>query len=549
MWRTGPRSRRFSIPLTLILALATVISMWPAAAVATPAVRVTSIGVKTYPGVVQVAISGSGPLRFRATTMSNPFRVLIDIPGALLAGTVPAVLNVAQPPVLRVRAGQFQQSTVRVVIDLAAPTAYQVSAVTPSVLAARLTVPQTAAKVTKPAVAVAAAPPPAAPAVARAGTPVAQAPPAPATAGRITIDLRNAELSDVLSALAKLCGFNIVTDSSVKGQITVRLADVTCEEALRFILDANNLGFRRIGNNLIVMAADKLAPPPEVPEPVIYPLGYADPDKARAAIAASVPGVRVAIDQRTNTLIVFGTVAQHEQVQKILAALDIQIPQIMIETRVVDINTEVLKDLGLTWGSVDGLVGFPITITSITAPGPIPATLTVMTSSAAFQFFLTALVKNDKARVLSAPRVAVIDGNKATINLGQEVPIPQRDANGNVTFTFKPVGVILEITPRLNRDGNITTMINSEVSSIRGFTTTEVPFLNTRKANTTVTVKNGESIIIGGMISAEERETTIKVPLLGDIPIIGVLFRRTKTDRTEAEVIFVVTPTLLSTGK
>src|SRR3972149_3369608 len=385
MWRTGPRSRRFSIPLTLILALATVLSMWTAAAV-----RVTSIGVKTYPGVVQVAISGSGPLRFRATTMSNPFRVLIDIPGALLAGAVPAVLNVAQPPVLRVHAGQFQQSTVRVVIDLAAPTAYQVSAVTPSVLAARLTVPQTAAKVTKPAVAVAAAPPP----------------PAPATAGRITIDLRNAELSDVLSALAKLCGFNIVTDSSVKGQITVRLADVTCEEALRFILDANNLGFRRIGNNLIVMAADKLAPPPEVPEPVIYPLGYADPDKARAAIAASVPGVRVAIDQRTNTLIVFGTVAQHEQVQKILAALDIQIPQIMIETRVVDINTEVLKDLGLTWGSVDGLVGFPITITSITAPGPIPATLTVMTSSAASPFFLTALVKNDKARVLSAPRGA-----------------------------------------------------------------------------------------------------------------------------------------------
>ncbi len=548
MWRTGPLNVRRRIPLTLILALVTVISLWPAAAVATPVVRVTSVGVQTFPGVVQVTISGSGPLRFRTRAMSNPFRVLIDIPGALLAETVPAVRDVAQPPVLRVRAGQFQSSTVRVAIDLSAPTAYQVSAVSPQVLTARLTVPQPAAKVSQPAVAAAVVPPPAAPAVAKAGTPVAQAPP-PSGLGSITIDLRNAELSDVLSALAKLCGFNIVTDASVKGQITVRLVDVTCEEALRFILDANNLGFRRVGNNLLVMAADKLAPPPEVPEPVIYPLGYADPDRARAAIAASVPGVRVAIDQRTNTLIVFGTAAQHEQVQKILAALDIQIPQIMIETRVVDINTEVLKDLGLTWGSATGLAGFPITITSITAPGPIPATLTAMTSSGAFNFFLTALVQNDKARVLSAPRVAVIDGNKATINLGQEVPIPQRDANGNVTFTFKPVGVILEITPRLNRDGNITTQINSEVSSIRGFTTTEVPFLNTRKASTTVTVKNGESIIIGGMISAEERETTIKVPLLGDIPIIGVLFRKTRTDRTEAEVIFVVTPTLLSTGK
>src|SRR3990172_1920031 len=180
MWRTGPRSRRLSIPLTLILALATVISMWPAAAVATPAARVTSIGVKTYPGVVQVAIGGSGPLRFRATTMSNPFRVIIDVPGALLAGTVPAVLNVAQPPVLRVRAGQFQQSTVRVVIDLSAPTAYQVSAVTPSVLTARLTVPQTAAKVTKPAVAVAAAPPPAPP-------PQASAPPPPVLPARLPV--------------------------------------------------------------------------------------------------------------------------------------------------------------------------------------------------------------------------------------------------------------------------------------------------------------------------------------------------------------------------
>ncbi len=549
MWRTGPRSRRLRIPLTLILALATVISMWPAAAAATPTVRVTSIGVKTYPGVVQVAIVGSGALRYRVTSTSNPFRVLIDIPGALLAETVPAVVNVAQPPVLRVRAGQFQQSTVRVVIDLAAPTAYQVTPVTPSVLTARLTVPQTAAKLTRPAVA-AAAPPHAAPAVAQARAPIAQAPPPPATTGRITIDLRNADLSDVLSALAKLCGFNIVTDSSVKGQITVRLVDVTCEEALRFILDANNLGFRRVGNNLIVMAADKLAPPPEVPEPVLYPLGYADADKARAAIAASVPGVRVAIDQRTNTLIVFGTVAQHEQVQKILAALDIQIPQIMVETRVVDINTEVLKDLGLTWGFSDGLSAFPITITSVTAPGPIPATLTVVTSGDALKFFLTALVKEDKAKVLSAPRVAVIDGNKATVNLGEELPIKQTDANGVVTYTFKPVGVLLEITPRSNRDGVITTAITTEVSSVLELIgVDQVPRLATRKANTTVQVKSGDSIIIAGLISAEERTLIIKVPLLGDIPVIGSLFRKTRTDRKESEVIFVVTPTLLAAAK
>jgi type II secretory pathway component GspD/PulD (secretin) len=373
----------------------------------------------------------------------------------------------------------------------------------------------------------------------------AQSQPPAASNGRITIDLRNAELADVLSALSKLCDFNIVTDASVKGAITVRLVDVTCEEALRFILEANNLGFRRVGRSLIILAAEKLAPPPEVPEPVIYPLGFANAEQVRTAIAASVPGVRVAIDVRTNILIVFGTAAQQEQVQKILASLDVQVAQIMIETRVVDITTNVLRDLGLSWG----LTGYPITVTSVTAPGGFPATLTVGTTGGPVIATLAALVQDGKARVLSAPRVAVLDGNKATVNLGEEVPIPQVDTTGRITFTFKPIGVVLEITPRLNREGLITITISPEVSSVIQFLQTPsgpVPRIASRKATTIVQVRSGESIIIAGMISVEERETVVKVPLLGDIPIIGSLFRRTTTDRRESEVIFVVTPQIVT---
>lgn len=535
------------VPLILLLALLTVASGWPEVASAVPALRVTSIGVKMFPGVVQVAITGSGPLRFRAATMDAPFRTIIDIPGATLAEGVPAVLHVNQPPVLRVRAGQFQQAppVVRVVIDLATPTAYEVSAVTPNVLAARLAVPRVAMPAASRSRAV--APPPQAVVAKAGGTQVAQAqsqPPA-GTNGRITMDLRNAELADVLSALSKLCDFNIVTDASVKGAITVRLVDVTCEEALRFILEANNLGFRRVGRNLIILAAEKLAPPPEVPEPVIYPIGFANVDQVRAAVAAAVPGVRVAVDVRTNILIVFGTAAQQEQVQKILASLDVQIAQIMIETRVVDISTTVLRDIGLTWG----LTAYPITVTSVTVPGGFPATLTVGTSGGPVIATLAALVQEGKARVLSAPRVAVLDGNKATVNLGEEVPIPQVDTTGRITFTFKPIGVVLEITPRLNREGLITTTISPEVSSVIQFLQTPsgpVPRIASRKANTIVQVRSGESIVIAGMISAEERETVVKVPLLGDIPIIGSLFRRTTTDRRESEVIFVVTPQVVT---
>jgi Flp pilus assembly secretin CpaC len=147
--------------------------------------------------------------------------------------------------------------------------------------------------------------------------------------------------------------------------------------------------------------------------------------------------------------------------------------------------------------------------------------------------------------------VAVVDGNEAQVNLGEEVPIPSIDASGRLTFTFKPVGVILRIQPKVNRDGLITTRVEPEVSSVIEFLATAsgpVPRVATRKATTIVTVRNGETIILGGLISAAERRTVIKVPLLGDIPILGSLFRTTTTDRQESEVLFLVTPQVVGTG-
>jgi type IV pilus assembly protein PilQ len=158
---------------------------------------------------------------------------------------------------------------------------------------------------------------------------------------------------------------------------------------------------------------------------------------------------------------------------------------------------------------------------------------------------LNALVTERKARVITAPRITVIDGNEAQVNLGEEVPIPSIDSAGRLTFTFKPIGVILRILPKVNRDGLITTKVEPEVSSVIEFLPTAsgpVPRIATRKATTTVTVRNGESIILAGLIGTQERKTVLKVPILGDIPILGALFRSTTTSREETEVIFIVTP-------
>jgi len=528
-----------AVAFVLVLALVPVGPARPEAA----AVRITQVTVKVFGEMVQVAVIGTGPLTYRTTQLASPPRLVIDLPGAVVDAAVPPVLDVDKGAVERVRVGQFQDRppVARVAVDLAAPLSFRLATASPNVLVAQFSQSVAARTPAAPAAPVAAAPGGAsAPAV--PATPVAQVTPAPPALapGRITLEFRNTELADVLSALARVCNVNIVTDTSVKGTVTVRLIDLSCEEALRFILEANNLGFRRIGRNLIIMAADRLAPPPEAPETVTYPIGFGVAKDVADAIRAAVPGVRVTSDARSNAVIVVGTQAQHEEVRKILAGLDVQLPQVMIETRVVDISMETLNQLGLRWG----LTGDP-PVNVVQVRGTFPGLIRVGYGDFTINAALEALVRDGKARVLTAPRVAVVDGNEASVNLGEELPIPSVDATGRVTFTFKPVGVILRITPKVNRDGLVTTKVEPEISAVREILQNQVPRLTSRKASTTVTVRSGESIVLAGLISSEERRTTVKVPILGDIPILGALFRVSTTSRTDNEVIFVVTPQIL----
>jgi hypothetical protein len=597
--------------LTALAAAAalTLVPVAPAFSLAAPP-RITAVTVKTVGNTLQLAVTATGPLTYRTMRLATPPRLVVDMPGAVVDNAVPPLINVNRGGLTRVRVAQFQvrPPIARVVVDMDSSVPYTISTVTPSTLVARFTGPGSPAPVLTapkaaaasraaavpraaatprvaaapratprppaagvaakplatgtagsaqasppPAGGVVAGPPPAAPAV--AGTPspapavVAQARPTPGAPqaqatppgpARISLEFRNAELADVLTALAKVCNYNIVTDATVKGLVTVRLVDVTCEEALRFILQANNLGYRTIGRNLIIMAAEKLAPPPEAPTSVTYSVGFAVAKDVAEAVTKSVPGIRVAPDARTNAIVVVATAAQHEEVRKILTSLDIQLTQVMIETRVVDISMAELRSAGLDWG----LTAVPV----IQVQGVFPNQIAVGIATAEVLSRLSAMVTDRKARVISAPRVAVIDGNPATVNLGEEVPIPAVDPAGRRTYTFKPVGVILEILPKVNREGLITTKVKPTVSAVIEFLQTvdgPIPRLSSRTAESTMTIRAGESIVLAGLISAAERRTVIRVPLLGDIPVIGSLFRTTTTDRQETEVIFVVTPVIL----
>lgn len=559
-----PRRFRLYVTIPLLVALLALPSLGTAPVSAGP-VRITQVTAKDLGTRLVVGIVATGQILFNVTEISAPLppRVAIDVLNAVVDDRLRVPTEVKKGNVVRVRVGQFQDSPAiaRVVVDLVHPASVDVQLTAPNVLA--VSVPLVSNSETGgagsqiPTLTGSMAPAQgAAPGTGLIKTAQAPLPPLPgATGGPGLIKLmefRGVPLSDVLTALAKLCVFNLVTDGTIQGTITLRLLDVTCEEAFRFVLEANNLGFRRLGKNVIVGSADKLAPPPEVPETISYRLSFGDPNQIRAAVAAAVPGVRVAIDARTNALLITGTSAQHEEVVKVLASLDIKIPQVVIQVHAIEVGTTFTKSLGLfggqgSGGGTPGPQQFGAIVTD-SANNRLSFTLQ---SASLFFFQLQALVSDGKARVITAPRVATLDGNKATILLGQRVPIFTSQTVGGqlqTTVAYTDVGVKLETTPRVNTDEVITLALHPEVSSLGAPVSSggQTAFiLNTRSADTQLVVQEGKTIILGGLISRDERLTTVKVPVLGEIPILGELFKNTTTTINETEVIFLITPQIV----
>ncbi len=554
--------------ISLVVALLVLPSLRAPSVLASP-LRVIQVTVKDLDNRLVVGIMATGQILFNVTEISTPRppRVAIDILNAVADERIRGTSEVNKGNVLRVRVGQFQDSPAiaRIVVDLAHPVRVQVHLASPTMLTVSLPLQQAAEAEAEAATSTAIPTRLGVAALAAGAAPgtglirTAQPLPPPPLPGGASgpgpgvlrlVEFRGVALADVLTAFAKLCGFNLVTDGSITGTITLRLLDVTCEEALRFVLETNNLGYRRLGKNLIVGSAEKLAPPPEVPETIAYRLSFGDPNQIRAAVAAAVPGVRVAIDARTNALLITGTSAQQEEVVKVLASLDVKIPQVVIQVHVVEIGTTYVKTLGL-FGGQGSAVGGPGTFGTVAVDSANNRLTFTLQSTTLFFFQLQALVNEGKARVLSAPRVATLDGNKATIILGQQVPIFTSVTVGGqlqTTVTYQAVGVQLETTPRVNGDQAITLALKPSVSSLGASQSSggQTAFIiNTRSADTQLSVQDGKTIVLGGLISRDERLTTIKVPVLGDVPILGELFKNTSTTITETELIFLITPQIV----
>jgi general secretion pathway protein D len=265
--------------------------------------------------------------------------------------------------------------------------------------------------------------------------------------------------------------------------------------------------------------------------------------------------VTIIPDPNTNSLIIVTTPGNQALLQGILEQLDKIPEQVMIETIIVEATLDASSKLGVEWNFIGsrpfgtpGTTGTSGQNFGLNTPGAqgFKFTLTGGTLTA----FLNALQTDQKFEVLSTPRIFTSNGSQAQINISQRVPyvVSQReDANGNLTFNYnyQDVGIVLTVTPRITSNGQVTMDISQTANDLQGFTTFNAPIVNQRLADTTVSVKDGETVILGGIIRSTVSSTTNKVPLLGDIPLLGNLFKSTSKTKGKTELLVFLTPRIV----
>ena len=379
----------------------------------------------------------------------------------------------------------------------------------------------------------------------------------------ITLDAEDAYVPSVLKILAEKGNLNIVTGPGVTtGRLSIHLKDVPIDQAVNLVVRAAGLAYERIGNSVLVGDPNSLKQETGLSSYVVD-LKYADAKEVKDALAKLAADIQV--DRGGNRLIVVTSPRVIAEIQAIVAKLDIPARQVMLEARIIEVSTDATKRLGIDWDLLNRQSFVIVEGNSApTAPGAQPALLPfvnglprsneVKRQAKAFQAAIDLLLRDGNARVLANPKIATLNGKEATILIGQRIPYVVSGttfaggaAASTQTIQREEVGIKLRITPLINADGYITTEINPEVSSVTDFrgTNSDLPVIATRQASTTVRLKDGNSVIIGGLLSEEKTRNVTKVPLLGQIPGLGLLFTHQSITTSKKDLVIEVTPRII----
>ena len=418
---------------------------------------------------------------------------------------------------------------------------------------------------------------------------------------RISLNFQNIEVRAVLQLIADFTELNLVASDSVTGSITLRLQNVPWDQALDLVLKTQGLDSRQIGNVLMVAPAQEIAERERQEIEANKQLAELAPLQSefiRIRYAKAVDVVTlfeagseeggslisergsVVVDERTNSIVVTDTAAKLAEIRDLIEKVDIPIRQVMIEARIVVANSNIDEQLGIRWGggylNVNGdkftsIGGDTASVTSLnnqlidggrvnmpSAPfvdlGVAEATSGFAVGFTSTDLFLTAelsaLEASGQGEVVSQPKVITGDKQKAVIKSGREIPYQEGAASGATTTAFKEAVLKLDVTPNITPDDRVLLDLVVNQDSVGDLVPSGngglIPTIETTELTTQVLVGNGETVVLGGVFKNEELVKVEKVPLLGDIPYLGNLFKSTANSQIKQETLIFITPRILS---
>ena len=415
---------------------------------------------------------------------------------------------------------------------------------------------------------------------------------------KLSLNFQNVEVRAVLQVIADFTGLNIITSDTVTGNLSLRLKDVPWDQALDIILQAKGLGHRQVGNVIMIAPRDEIAAKEKLDlesrqqitdlEPIrteSFQLNYQKAEEIRSVLSDANQKMltkrgSVAMDARTNTLFVRDTPSQLEEVRKLIRKIDVSVRQVMIEARIVEASDTFSRNLGARFGvqnssqagggfnlgtsgnlnssssiaSAGGGVGgggnlnvnLPAAGIASVLGGPAALGLSLIkfNNGTLINLELSALQSDQKGRIIASPRVVTADQVEATIEQGTEIPFQQATSSGATSIAFKKASLSLKVKPQITPDDNVIMTLNISQNT-RGQDTPAGPSINTKQVQTQVLVENGGTVVIGGIFSRTENDLVNKVPFLGDVPILGNIFKNNAKKDDKTELLVFVTPRIL----
>lgn len=394
---------------------------------------------------------------------------------------------------------------------------------------------------------------------------------------KLSLNFQDVDVRSVLQVIADFTNFNIITSDTVKGNLTLRLKDVPWDQALDIILQAKGLDMRKNGNVIWIAPRDELAAREKLQLESLAQIGDLEPLqtesfqinyhkakdifeflKSKDQTVLSKRG-SVIVDERSNKIFVTDVTLRLQDLRKLIGEIDVPPRQVLIEARIVEADKGFSRDLGVRLnflkvnpnGATPGGGRVLIDEASTTGLSPVAGggtlALALYNKSATrlLELELTALETDNRGRVVSSPRVLTANQVEAVIEQGTEIPYQQASSSGATAVSFKKAVLALKVKPQITPDGRVQLFVDVNKDSV-GDAVGGVPSINTKHVKTEVMVDNGGTVVLGGIYEETERNDIDRIPLLGELPVIGALFRTTTRTAERKELLVFLTPRIAS---